>query len=126
MQFQASVAGQITGIRFYKAATNTGTHVGSLWTAFTNETGSGWQTVNFSQPVTINPGTTYVASYLAPNGHYSYAGQGFSSTVTNGPLEGLSNSVAPNGLYAYSGTDVFPTNTFNAANYYVDVMSRPS
>ena len=135
MQFQASVAGQITGIRFYKAATNTGTHTGSLWTAsgsllargtFTNETGSGWQTVNFSQPVTINPGTTYVASYLAPNGHYSYAGQGFSSTVTNGPLEGLSNSVAPNGLYAYSGTDVFPTNTFNAANYYVDVMFVPT
>ena len=44
--------GYITGLRFYKAATNTGTHVGNLWTAagsllssvtFTNETASGWQ-----------------------------------------------------------------------------------
>ena len=40
----------MSGVRFYKAATNTGTHVGSLWTAngerlaqatFTNETGVG-------------------------------------------------------------------------------------
>ena len=39
----------MTGIRFYKAAANTGTHIGSLWSAagtrlaqatFTNETAS--------------------------------------------------------------------------------------
>ena len=32
---------------------------------------SGWQQVNFSTPVTITANTTYIASYLAPKGHYS-------------------------------------------------------
>ncbi len=80
VQFRSSVAGNVTGIRFYKASTNTGTHIGSLWTAsgtllasatFTNESASGWQTVNFSSAVAITANTTYVAGYFAPNGHYS-------------------------------------------------------
>ena len=62
VQFQSDTNGYITGIRFYKASANTGTHVGNLWTStgqllasatFTNETASGWQQVNFSQPVAI-------------------------------------------------------------------------
>ncbi len=82
--------GTITGVRFYKAATNTGTHVGSLWSrpascsrqaTFTNETASGWQQVSFSTPVTITGGTTYVAGYFAPSGHYSADLGGFSSAA---------------------------------------------
>ena len=33
VKFRANVDGSITGIRFYKGATNTGTHVGSLWSS---------------------------------------------------------------------------------------------
>ena len=33
MAFTTDTNGFITGARFYKAATNTGTHVGSLWSA---------------------------------------------------------------------------------------------
>ena len=33
VKFSSDVAGTVTGIRFYKAAANTGTHIGSLWTA---------------------------------------------------------------------------------------------
>ena len=33
MKFKADVFGTVSGIRFYKAAANTGTHIGSLWTA---------------------------------------------------------------------------------------------
>ena len=52
MAFTTDTTGYITGARFYKAAANTGTHVGSLWSStgtllaqatFTNETASGWQ-----------------------------------------------------------------------------------
>ena len=62
VKFTADVAGEITGIRFYKDSTNTGTHVGNLWTAdgtllasatFSGETASGWQQVNFATPVAI-------------------------------------------------------------------------
>ena len=80
VKFTSDVTGTVTGIRFYKAAANTGTHIGSLWTAggtllasatFTSESPSGWQTVLFSTPVAISPATTYVAGYFDPNGHYS-------------------------------------------------------
>ena len=76
----------ISGIRFYKASTNTGTHIGNLWTSggqllasatFTGESASGWQQVNFAQPVTVNKNTTYIASYFAPKGHYSQDGDYF-------------------------------------------------
>ena len=80
MKFRSDSFGTISGVRFYKSAANTGTHTGSLWTAdgqllrsaqFSSETASGWQTVTFSSPVQVEPNTTYVASYYAPNGHYA-------------------------------------------------------
>ena len=60
VKFTSDVSGFVTGIRFYKSAANTGTHVGNLWTAsgtklasatFTGETASGWQPVTFASPV---------------------------------------------------------------------------
>ncbi len=59
MKFTSDVSGTISGIRFYKSTANTGTHIGSLWTAsgqllaqatFTDETASGWQNVTFADP----------------------------------------------------------------------------
>jgi len=129
--FTPSANGSITGIRFYKAATNTGTHIGNLWSAtgtnlasvtFTNETASGWQYALFSSPVAVTAGTTYVASYFAPNGHYSASSGGFSSATTNGPLTALANGTSPNGLYSYSSSSTFPTSSYGATNYWVDVL----
>jgi hypothetical protein len=130
VKFSSALSGTVTGIRFYKASTNTGTHVGSLWSAsgtllrqvtFTNETASGWQQASFSQPVTIAANTTYVASYLAPKGHYSDSSSGLTTGVSNPPLSALANSVSANGVYTYSTTSVFPTGTYKATNYWVDV-----
>ena len=133
-KFQASSAGDITGLRFYKGASNTGTHVANLWTStgtllatatFTNETASGWQQVNFATPVTITPGTTYVASYHT-SGNYSADPNLFNSAVTNGPLTAPSSaSSGGNGVYAYGSGSLFPTNSFNATSYGVDVLFRP-
>ena len=61
--------------------TNTGTHIGNLWSSagtllasatFTNETRLGLA-ARCTSPARWRspPGTTYVAGYLAPNGHYS-------------------------------------------------------
>jgi hypothetical protein len=135
VKFTADVAGTVSGIRFYKAAANTGGHIGSLWTAsgqplrqatFTNETASGWQTALFDDPVTITPGTTYVAAYLAPNGHYSVNGAAFSSGADNPPLHAVADATSANGVYLYSGTTAFPSNSWNASNYWVDVLFGPS
>ena len=134
VKFTSEVAGSVTGIRFYKASANTGTHIGSLWTSggtllasatFTSETASGWQQVNFSTPVAINAKTTYVAAYLAPKGHYSDNPSGFSSAFPNPPLTALANSTSPNGVYTYTSTSAFPNNSFNSTNYWVDLDFAP-
>jgi hypothetical protein len=134
VKFKSDAFGAISGLRFYKAAANTGTHVGSLWTAggtllaratFTGESASGWQTVTFSQPVDITAGTTYVASYLAPNGHYSATSTGLTAAVDNPPLHTVADATSANGVYAYSGSPAFPSDSYHAANYWVDVMFTP-
>jgi hypothetical protein len=132
VKFQADFGGSITGIRFYKAALNGGTHVGSLWTVggtrlaqatFAGESASGWQTVTFSSPVAVTAGTTYVASYFAPNGHYSVTSSAFSAgAVVNPPLRALADATSANGVYAYSSSSTFPGGSYNAGNYWVDVL----
>ncbi|MGH8828015.1 MAG: DUF4082 domain-containing protein, partial [Jiangellaceae bacterium] len=132
MRFRSSVDGNVTGIRFYKGTGNTGTHVGTLWSntgtalgsvTFTSETTSGWQEATLPTPVAINANTTYVVSYHAPVGRYAVDGGYFANApTTNGPLTALQNGTdGPNGVYLYSGGG-FPTQTFNASNYWVDVV----
>src|SRR5262249_45073889 len=126
VKFRSDIAGYVTGIRFYKGAGNTGSHVGHLWSAggallaagpLTGETASGWQQANFSNPVAIQANTTYVASYFAPVGQYAYDSAYFASAGTDsGVLHALSNAVAGgNGVYV--GGSAFPTNSFNSTNY---------
>jgi hypothetical protein len=136
VKFRASVAGFVTAVRFYKGTLNTGTHIGNLWTStgtllatatFTNESASGWQQVNFGTPVAISPNTTYVASYFDPKGEYSFDSNYFTSGVTNGPLAALASGVdGGNGVFNYSSASSFPTQTFNAGNYWVDVVFTPN
>jgi len=132
VEFESSVAGYVDGVEFYKASTNTGTHVGALWSSsgtlltsatFTGETASGWQQVTFPSPVAVAANTVYMASYSDPNGHYSYTTGTFNSAVSNPPLTGVANSGStPNGAYVYSSTSTFPTSSYNAASYGVDVV----
>ena len=49
----------------------------------------------------------------------------FTNPFDNAPLHAVANSTSANGVYAYSGTTVFPTNNFNASNYWVDVLFAP-
>ena len=136
VKFRSDAGGSVTGIRFYKAAANTGTHVANLWTStgtrlatatFTGESASGWQQVNFASPVTISSNTVYVVSYHASNGHYSAGINFFSAAgVDNPPLHALRNGVSGgNGVYAYGKSSAFPTLTWSTANYWVDLVFKP-
>ena len=131
LQFQASSSGFISAVRFYKESDNTGTHLGSLWSStgtllasgtFSNESASGWQELDFSTPVAVTAGTTYVASYHTDTGHYAVTSNGLASAVTNGPLTAL----ASGGVYAYGSANAFPSSTFNASNYWVDAVYSPT
>ncbi|OWV72635.1 adhesin [Rhizobium sp. R339] len=132
VRFQTSVAGTVSGIRFYKGSLDTGTHTGSLWSStgtriatltFTNETASGWQTAFFSSPVALTPGQVYTASYHTNTGRYSTTADYFLSNVTSGPLTAPATG---NGVYRYGSSSLYPTATFNETNYWVDVMFNPS
>ena len=130
------------GIRFYKSAANTGTHMGSLWTAggqrlaqatFTERDRHRLADRHVRQPGRVTPDTTYVASYYAPNGHFAITpayfypppapGPNGGSTVDSPPLHALRNAgTTTNGVFAYTAPSTFPVDSFNATNYWVDVQ----
>jgi hypothetical protein len=133
MKFRSDVSGFITSVRFYKGSGNTGTHVGHLWSStgtnlgtvsFTNETASGWQQADFPSPILISANTTYIISYYAPNGGYSSDEFFFGNAGVNSPpLHALKSGVdGGNGVYLYGTGGGFPTNTFDAENYWIDVV----
>jgi hypothetical protein len=128
MAFTTDVAGVVNGVRFYKGSLNTGAHTGSLYTStgtllatgnFVSESGSGWQTMLFTSPVSVTPGTTYVVSYSMTAGRYGVTVNGLASPIENGPL----NTLAGSGRYKYGSG--FPNSTANH-NYWVDVVFTPS
>ncbi len=133
VKFRSDTNGFITGLRFYKAPGSTGPHVGKLWTrtgtllasvTFTNETASGWQQMNLPTAVAINANTTYVASYHTTG--YAVNSGYFTSAVSSAPLRALADGEdGPNGVFLY-GSGGFPTDTWNAGNYWVDVVFNTS
>lgn len=136
VKFKADMDGTVSAVKFYKGSSNTGVHTGSLWTStgallatvtFTGETGTGWQTANFSQPVAITAGTLYVASYHTNVGHYAFNRNYFStSSRDQGPLHAPANTTTPNGVYAYGPISTFPTVSGQGANYWVDIVFTPT
>lgn len=133
VKFQTTVNGFIQGIRFYKSTTNTGIHSGSLWSktgtkmgqaTFTAESASGWQEVYFANPIAVTAGTTYIASYHTTTGRYSQDASYFANGgVISTNLRALANGAdGANGVYRYSTTSAFPNSSFQANNYWVDVV----
>ena len=128
VRFSSSVEGSVTGIRFYKSDPNTGTHIGSLWSdtgerlasvTFEEESEAGWQEAALDRPVSLTPGAHYVASYLAPRGHYAADAGALAAPHDGDPL----TVPVDGGLFDY-GSGGFPTATHNQSNYYVDVVFR--
>jgi hypothetical protein len=127
VQFTPDENGWITGVRFYKGTNNTGSHVGSLWDSsgdllgqvtFSSETATGWQQADFAAPIAVTAGQTYTASYLAPDGGYAADAGGLASAVVSGPLI----AQADGGVYIYGSSSEDPSFSYNATNYWVDVV----
>lgn len=131
VKFRSDVAGKITGVKFYKIASNTGVHTGSLWTSdgrllatgtFTNETASGWQTLKFASPVAIAANTTYIASYHT-NSTTAAAGYELQTGQNNPPLHALQTGVdGLNGVYIFGSGGAFPMYGTSGYNFWVDVL----
>ncbi len=132
MKFTSTQDGFITGLRFYKQANNTGTHIGHLWSSsgqqlaeapFTNETASGWQEQPLATPVAVTAGTSYVVSYYAAGGRFGFSPGYFSMTVGSGALQA---PAAGNGVYKYGSSPAFPDESWNGTNYWVDATFSAS
>jgi YVTN family beta-propeller protein len=132
-RFRASANGRVTGIRFYKHAGNTGTHVGSLWSStgtllgrvtFSGESASGWQTATLATPVSLTANTWYVVSYGTGAGQYIGQDGAFASAgITNGPLYAARDGDGgANGVYRYTTSNAFPNQTYLSEGYWVDVV----
>jgi hypothetical protein len=133
VRFRSEVAGYVTGVRFYKAPANTGVHTGTLWSAdgqqlaagtFAEETPSGWQTLEFPAAVPVRAGQTYVASYFAPDGHFSADPDFFYyRDYAAFPLTAEATMVGTgrgNGVCAADHR--FPQAAADGSNFYVDVV----
>ena len=136
MRFQSTVAGNITGARFFKTLAMGGTHTAVLYdntgttvlagpTTFVGETASGWQTQNFPVPFLAAANTTYVIAVFYSDGNYTSDNNYFTTATTNNPLTALQD-VQPGGpfndVYVYSVAPAFPANSNGrSTNYWVDV-----
>jgi hypothetical protein len=133
VRFRPYVDGYVTGVRFWKDAMDLGVHTAHLWSSngdllaeatFTSETQSGWQEVVFPTAVPVAQGNGhYVASYHSSAGWYSTTLSHFVNATVNPPLRALADGEdGANGLYSYTETGAFPTQSYLASNYWVDVV----
>ena len=158
MRFAVDRSGSVTELRYWRGsgdANDTDVREGHLWRAdgtllatvtFTSGVGqAGWQVATLASPVTLAAGTQYIVSYRT-NDHYVSTGNYFVD-ANDVAFDGLDNNSfwgfggvvrvvqdgagGTNGVFQYgSGPAVMPSQSFNGANYWVDVtfdaLSAPS
>ena len=127
LAFTSSVAGTITGIRFYKHGTDAIPFTVRLWelgnqtalaTAdYTSDNTAGWKQVSFATPVPISAGVTYIASYHTLSPYFYAFNSGYPFPRVSGPLTATGGYY--NNVPGYPGTAY-------AANYWVDVVFNSS
>ncbi|MEO8631585.1 MAG: DUF4082 domain-containing protein, partial [Betaproteobacteria bacterium] len=126
MKFQLASAGQITAVRYWKAASDTGTHVGRLWSSngallasvtFTGETASGWQQQALPSALNVQPGTPYVVSVNVGSFFPTTSG-GLASQIVNGNISSLADG--NNGVFGDAAS--FPGGSYQSSNYFRDVV----
>ncbi|MDB5314180.1 MAG: Cadherin, partial [Rhodospirillales bacterium] len=147
-KFTATRDGQATVLQYYRGiadADDTDVRTMTLWngsgqalgsvsiTAAPNQTG--WQTGTLATPIVLTANATYVVSYsfvsdngvgatesYAATGNYFAAARPGPDGVLIGPASGTSGG---NGVFADGAPSTFPTASFNATNYWTDVLFTP-
>ena len=131
IRFTPSTNGFVQGVRFYRGSGNDGEHVGTLWSSdgtrlatatFVDKSATGWQSVDFSSAVPVQAGTTYVASYTAPQGRYAVQPEALAVAGVDEPPLTVAGGfgVTPAGVYGDAGR--FPQSSYQRAHYFVDVL----
>jgi hypothetical protein len=125
MKFRVARSGQIIAVRYWKAASDSGVHVGRVWSAsgqllastpFSNETSSGWQQQQLETPLPVTANTMYLISVNIQN-NYAFSGGGLAAAITNGDISSAADG--SNGVYGTPGS--FPTVSYQNSNYFRDI-----
>jgi VCBS repeat-containing protein len=149
MRFAVDRVGSVTELKYWRGsgdAGDTDVREGHLWRAdgtllatviFTSGLSQvGWQVATLSSPVTLTAGTQYIVSYRT-NDNYVSTGNYFVN-ANDVAFDGLDNDSfwgsggvvrvvqdgagGTNGVFHYgSGTAVMPSESYNGANYWVDI-----
>jgi hypothetical protein len=143
VQVSVSTVANLTAMWFYSAPTaailpqsialfnaTTQAFIYSETASWSGAAGSGWVRAAFATPPSLAPGTAYMACvfqgtagslWYTATSHYWDTGSG-SGGIASGPLSAPNNASSTGGQNAY-GTNsslLYPTQTFNSANYWVD------
>jgi hypothetical protein len=141
VKFQSSQTGQITALQYFRGvvdANDTDIRTLNLWesdgdllasvTVTSEVDATGWQVGALDTPVILQANTTYIASYGTTQ-NYAFTGGYFTSAHTSpDPIltAPASGTVGGNGVFNFTqGPGFFPTGSFNASNYWVDVIFEP-
>jgi hypothetical protein len=129
VKFQTSTAGTMTHCWFYKIATDTGTHVCTVYrvfdgstvgtVTFADESESGWQDQAFASALNIASGEDYIVTVSHPTGNWTSTADYFASSYVNGNLTATTAGTDYAGRYVYGASMAYPTND-SARNYWVD------
>ena len=139
VKFRSDVDGSVNAVRFYRSVPNSSGYKVNIWNASGELLGTGkasegqgptpgWQTIQIYPPVAIEAGVNYVASYYASKGQYYVSENYFPKTgINNGPLRALGDDEeGGNGVYVYGEGGGFPTQSYKASNYWIDVIFTPT
>jgi hypothetical protein len=129
VKFRTSTQGTMTHCWFYKIATDTGTHVCTVYRVFdgstvgtvdfADESASGWQDQAFASPLNIAADEDYIVTVSHPTGNWTGTTDYFASTYTNGNLTATTEGTDYAGRYVYGASMAYPTND-SARNYWTD------
>lgn len=129
---QSSQTGVIEDICFFKIASMTGTHIGTIYNSsgtvlgqvtFSGETASGWQCQAFATPINFLKNTYYKASVYFP-AYWIRSLNFFTNGYTNTAFGGYLSTGSANGWYVFStpGVPLLPTvESQSKSNYWIDV-----
>jgi len=143
-----TVAGTVTGGRFYAPATVSGTFSLAFWQLTGTTTGSllatsadygsvtpsVWNATSFTSSASVAANTPYVIGLRSSIGRYTATGNGLQSAgITNGNIVAPQTGTNPlggftinNGTFASGSISAFPSSTFNGGLYFVDVDFTPA
>lgn len=149
---QFSQAGTIRAVRWYVTTNNGGTWTGAVWEVTSGDgsgagTGTllssavkqlppsagGWDTIYLNTPVSVTTGKLYRVGVHNSQGRYVATASFFVSPLTNGNIIAEANGQDPVGLgtlrqgtYEINSSLTYPTQSFNNASYFIDVIYQAS